>query len=204
MLELFPTRQTERSEVGRTEDGLRVDVPSADEILARRRNLLLNMPTPRPVRLRGTGRYGPWILYGLLVVYIIITFRALLPALQNAEAPTSAQTWLILVPLVGVAIFTWATFHGRAGENNLLSRGAIGLATIKHQFNSEDAGHSYIDYEFSDSHGHAWQKRTMDNFGGYAAGMTVLVFYDVDHPERQIADCSTEYYEIILPDEKQT
>jgi len=200
MLELFPARQTERSKVGRTKDEPRVDVPSADEILARRRNLLLNMPQPRPVRLRKSGRYLPWAVYGLLVVYIIVTFWTLLPVLQNDEAPTSTQTWIILIQLMGVAIFTWATFHGRAAEKNLLSSGAIGLAIINHQFNAEDAGHSYIDYEFSDSHGHVWQKRTMDNFGGYSAGMTVVVFYDVDHPERQIADCSTQYCEIVLPE----
>jgi|SRR5579859_5147340 len=202
MLELFPARQTDRSEVAQAKGEPRVDVPSTDEILARRQKLLLNMPTPRPVRLRGTGRWGPWIAYGLLVVYIIVTFWTLLPALRNDEAPTSAQSWLILIPLAGIAIFTWGTFHGRAAEKNLLSSGAIGLATIEHQFNAEDAGHSYIDYEFSDSHGHVWQKRTMDSFGGYATGMTVVVFYDVDRPERQIADCSTEYYEVVLPDEK--
>ena len=202
MLELFPVRQTGRSEVVRRNDEPRVGVPSADEILARRRNLLLNMPTPRPVQLRRSGRYLPWAVYGLLVVYIIVTFWTLLPVLRNDEAPTSAQTWLILIPLVGVAIFTWSTFHGRSAEKNLLSSGAIGLATIRHQFNSEDTLHSYIDYEVSDSHGHVWQKRTMDDFGGYSAGMTVVVFYEVDHPERQIADCSTEYYEIVLPEEK--
>ena len=197
MLELFPTREAQQAK-----NVTSAEIPSAGEILARRQKLLLNMPTPRPVRLRGTGRYLPWVVYGLLVVYIIVTFRALLPVLQNDEAPTSAQTLIILIQLVGVAIFTWAIFHGRTGEKNLLSSGAIGLATIKYQFNAEDAGHSYIDYEFSDSHGHAWQKRTMDNFGGYSAGMTALVFYDVDRPERQIADCSTQYYEVILPDEK--
>ena len=202
MLELFPARQTDRSRAGRTKDEPRVDVPSADEILARRQKLLLNMPTPRPVRLRGTGRYGPWILYGLLVVYIIVVFWGLLPVLQNAEAPTSAQTWLVLIPLVAVAAFTWAAFRGRSAERDLLSNGAVAVASIKHQFNDAESGHSFIDYKFSDSHGHIWQKRTMDNFGGYSAGMTVVVFYDVDHPERQIADCSTEYYEIILPDGK--
>jgi len=202
MLELFPARQTDRSEVAQAKGEPRVDVPSTDEILAKRRKLLLNMPTPRPVRLKGTGRWGPWIAYGLLVVYIIVTFWTLLPALRNDEAHTSAQSWLILIPLAGIAIFTWGTFHGRTAEKNLLSSGAIGLAAIEHQFNAEDAGHSYIDYEFSDSHGHVWQKRTMDNFGGYATGMTVVVFYDVDRPERQIADCSTEYYEVVLPDEK--
>ena len=143
---------------------------------------------------------GP--LYGLLVAYIIVTFRALLPVLQNAEAPTAAQTWLILIPLVAVAAFTWAAFRGRSGERDLLSNGAVAAANIKHQFNDAESAHSFIDYEFSDSHGHVCQKRTMDNFGGYSAGMTVLVFYDVDHPERQIADCSTEYYEIVLPAEE--
>jgi hypothetical protein len=84
----------------------------------------------------------------------------------------------------------------------LLSSGAVAAANIKHQFNDAGSGQSYIDYEFSDSHGHVWEKRTPDSFGGYSAGMTVVVFYEVDHPERQIADCSTVYYEIVLPGEK--
>ncbi len=202
MLELFPARQTDRSEVGRPKDAPRIGVPSADEILARRRNLLLDMPRPRPVRLRGTGRYAPWAFYGLLVVYVVITFRILLPVLRNDEALTSTQTWLILIPLVGVAAFTWAIFHGRSGERNLLTNGAIAVAQVNRQFIDSDPPCAYIDYEFCDSRGHIWKHRTMDRFGGYSQGMTALVFYDVDHPERQVADCSTQYYEIVLPGEK--
>lgn len=93
-------------------------------------------------------------------------------------------------------------FHGRSGERDLLSRGAVAAASVKHQFNEGESANSFIDYEFSDSHGHVREKRTRDNFGGYAAGMTVVVFYDVDNPERQIADCSTQFYDIVLPDEK--
>lgn len=193
MLELFPADQTTRD--------TSAEILNVEEILARRQNFLLNMSTPRPVRLGKSGRYLPWLVYGALVVYVIVTFRTFLPVLRNGELAASTQSWFTLIELAGIAIFCWAMFHGRSGERDLLSNGAVAAAIIKHQFNDVESAHSFIDYEFSDSHGHLWEKRAPDNFGGYSAGMTIVVFYDVDHPERQIADCSTEYYEIVLPGE---
>lgn len=197
MLELFPTRVAEQAKKVAA-----AEIPNAGEILERRRKLLLNMPTPRPVRLGKSGRYLPWLVYGALVVYVIVTFRIFLPVLRNSELATPTQSWFTLIELAGIAIFCWAMFHGRSGERDLLSNGVVAAANIKHQFNDAESVHSFIDYEFSDSHGHVWEKRTPDNFGGYSAGMTVVVFYDVNHPERQIADCSTQYYEIVLPGEE--
>lgn len=197
MLELFPTREAQQAK-----SVTAAEIPSAGEILERRQKLLLNMPTPRPVRLGKSGRYLPWLVYGALVVYVIVTFHTFLPVLRNSELAVPTQTWFTAIELAGIAIFCWAMFHGRSGERDLLSNGAVAAANIKHQFNDAGSGHSFIDYEFSDSHGHVWEKRTPDNFGGYSAGMTVVVFYDIDHPERQTADCSTQYYEIVLPGEE--
>ncbi|MGH9727690.1 MAG: hypothetical protein ACRD33_08825 [Candidatus Acidiferrales bacterium] len=194
MLELFPAEQIT---IGPSTEAL-----SFEQILVRRQNFLINMPLPRPVQLRKSGRYLPWLVYAALVVYIIVTFHTFLPVLRNSELAAPTQTWFTLIELAGIAIFCWAMFHGRSGEGDLLSSGAAAAASIKHQFNEGESGRSYIDYEFSDSHGHVWEKRTPDNFGGYSTGMTVVVFYDVDRPERQIADCSTQFYDIVLPDEK--
>lgn len=111
--------------------------------------------------------------------------------------------WTDLATFAWISILAMYQFQRRTGERDLLSRGTLVEAHIVRQyFGVETSSEAYIDYEFSDSRGHIWKRRTLDKFGGYSEGMTVLVFYDVDHPERQIADCSTEYYEIILPDEK--
>src|SRR6185437_15078596 len=105
MLELFPAEQTR--------NGPSAETLSFEQILARRQDLLLNMPQPRPVRLRKSGHYLPWLAYGILVVCIIVVFGPSLPILRNIEHAGPAQTWLTVIELAGIAIFCWAVFHGR-------------------------------------------------------------------------------------------
>jgi hypothetical protein len=109
MLELFPADQTTRD--------TSAEILGFEQILARRQNLLLNMPTPRPVRLGKSGRYLPWLVYGALIVYVIVTFRTFLSVLRNSELAAPTQTWFTVIELAGIAIFAGpCSMGGQGGE----------------------------------------------------------------------------------------
>jgi hypothetical protein len=165
----------------------------------RRYEELLQIPTPRNVRLSKRGRFN----LSLVLVVILAFVSILLAELYRSWAITKSfeafhfREWGMLgfaLLLLLILVTQWRTV---ARDRELLQNGDIAAARIVQKWGSRSA--SAIKYEYQDGGGEKHIQTGTDYTQKLVEGMRVPVFYDRENPNRQVPACGT-YYEVISPD----
>jgi hypothetical protein len=161
---------------------------------------ILNLPRPRRVRLSRRGK--SWLLLlGSVLGGIEILLISFLYSRWN-----STGSWAQLVqnhglPFYSVLLLPFLPFVYRRWldhQKHLLEQGDVAMATVKSRYRKANRGPYYVMYSFRDSKGDVLEGESLDAEEMLREGSGVLVFYDNDNVDDQVAECAA-YYEVIVP-----
>jgi hypothetical protein len=153
--------------------------------------VLLKISPPREIRMATRGR----ISIGVMTVVFLSVATILGVHLYGDWARThsfaafATKDWGMIVGVVILLLFTFATWRSQARECELLENGQVAMGKVVRQW--EDRGNSSINYEFSDYQGHTHSGSGFDYTKKLFQGMPVPVFYDRDNSKRNVAYCAT-------------
>lgn len=157
-------------------------------------------PRPRPVRLSRRGKF--WLLLlGSVLAGIEVLLIVFLYSNWNQEG-----SWADLVQNHGVAFYS-ALFlpvlpflyrRVLGHQRSLFEEGEVAIATVKSRYKKNRRGAFYVKYNFRDLEGNVVESESLDSTSLLREGSGMLVFYDGDNVDDQIAECAA-YYEVMLP-----
>lgn len=166
---------------------------------------ILNQRRPRRVRLSRRGR--SWLLLlGSVLGGIEILLIGFLCSRWN---PTGSWAQLIhnhALPFYSALLLPFLPFLYRRSldhQKHLLEQGEVAMATVKSRYQSGHPGPYYVRYSFRDGKGNVLEGESPDSAGLLREGSDVLVFYDDDNVDDQVAECAA-YYEVIVPGQLRT
>lgn len=161
---------------------------------------LLDQPRPRQVKLSKRGRY--WLLLLTAVVGVVelsllavlysrwVRWNSLAELVQNHGAAFYAALLLPFLP----ALYLFPL--GR--QKRLLAGGEIAIATVTSRFQIGTRGPYYVKYRFKDNQGNLVERESVDSTNLLREGSTMLVYYDCEDMDDQLAQCAA-YYEVVVP-----
>jgi hypothetical protein len=85
-------------------------------------------------------------------------------------------------------------------KRELMRNGEAAVASVASQANHGRGG-SWVTYSFDDTHGIKHQGACRDRTKELFKGMTFLVYYDREQPNRRVASCDSDF-EVLLPNEE--
>jgi hypothetical protein len=105
--------------------------------------------------------------------------------------------------LVVFGFFIWLGLSVRrvsSWKRELMRNGEAAVASVASQANHGRGG-SWVTYSFDDTHGIKHQGACRDRTKELFKGMTFLVYYDREQPNRRVASCDSDF-EVLLPNEE--
>ncbi len=141
-----------------------------------------------------------------LVVFLIACSVAIVKALylkwltSKSFAALHPADWFALLVF---GFFVWLGFGVRrvsAWKRELMRNGEVAIASVASQANRGRGG-SWVTHSFDDAHGTTHQGACRDKTKELCKGMTFLVYYDGEQPNRRVASCDSEF-EVLLPNEE--
>lgn len=108
---------------------------------------------------------------------------------QNHSVAFYAALFLPVLPF----LYRRALDHQRT----LLEQGEVAIATVKSRYRKNRTGPFYVKYSFRDLGGNIVEGESLDSTSLLREGSGMLVFYDSDKVEDQIAECAA-YYEVMM------
>jgi hypothetical protein len=105
--------------------------------------------------------------------------------------------------LLVFGFFIWLGFSVRrvsSRRRELMRNGEAAIAFVLSQANHGRGG-SWVTYSFEDTHGIKHQGGCTDRTKDLFKGMTFLVYYDREQPNRRVASCDSDF-EVLLPNEE--
>jgi len=161
-------------------------------------DFLVSLPPPRPVRLGARGKIMLTVV--LLVVFFLDAF--LIWSLYGVWYATRSfadfhgpQIFLACLTVL-IACVPFFVRRGMVRHQNLMENGAVAMARVTGQRTLKS--NSIITYEFEDATGKIISESGPDLTRSLYEGMTVPVFYDAQHPKRQVTACAS-FFEIAPP-----
>jgi hypothetical protein len=160
--------------------------------------LLLELPRPRPVRMTRRGKTSILVIAVAFLVFALalITMLALQPAPPRRGSSPPPLALVIGLPLGVLALMALVMQRAMARERELLGNGEVVLGRVTKQWAARNG--SGIHYEFTTPSGETISRMTSDFSRQLSQGMSVLVFYDLFKPKKQVALCSA-LYEVVVP-----
>jgi hypothetical protein len=171
--------------------------PAATFAPSREDEALLRMPAPRRVRTSKRGRITLWVAALGLSLFIVPAAAGFYRQWVTYHSFSNSRGigWAIAIECI-VALAIFGIWRGQVRERELLERGEVVMGRVTRQWTDE--GSSQIEYEFTDFVGSLHRASANDRTDKLVSGMPLVVFYDRDSPNRQVAYCST-LHEVILP-----
>lgn len=159
---------------------------------------LLKTVPPRRLRMSRRGKFNL-----TLTLLVLLTFSGIMGVqLYRAWAQTHSfaefgvREWgMTGFALLMLLMLVWQ-WRAMDRERDLLINGEVAAATIVEKLGSRSA--SAIKYEFRDFAGEKHTSIGTDYTQRLEVGMNVLVFYDRENPNRQVAACGT-LHEVTTP-----
>jgi hypothetical protein len=145
-----------------------------------------------------------------LIVFLISCSVAIVKALylkwltSKSFAAFHPADWFGLLVF---GFFVWLGFGVRrvsSRKRELMRNGEVAIASVASQANHASAKggtHSWVTYSFEDAHGMKYQGACTDRTSELFKGMTFLVYYDREQPNRRVASCDSDF-EVLLPNEE--
>jgi hypothetical protein len=157
-------------------------------------------PRPRPVRLSRRGKF--WLLLlGSVLTGIEVLLIIFLYSNWNQEG-----SWAQLVQSHGAAFYSavflpFLPFLYRRPlqhQRQMLEQGEVAIATVKSRYKKARRGAFYVRYSFRDLEGNVVEGESLDSTSLLREGSGMLLFYNGNNEDDQIAECAA-YYEVIVP-----
>jgi hypothetical protein len=105
--------------------------------------------------------------------------------------------------LLVFGFFIWLGFSVRrvsSRKRELMRNGDVAIASVASRANYGRGG-PWVTYSFDDTHGIKHQGACRDRTEELFQGMTFLVYYDREQPNRRVASCDSDF-EVLLPNEE--
>ena len=105
--------------------------------------------------------------------------------------------------LLVFSFFIWLGYSVRrvsSRTRELMRNGEVAIALVASRANYGRGGPS-VTYSFDDTHGIKHQGACRDRTNELFKGMTFLVYYDREQPNRWVASCDSDF-EVLLPSEE--
>lgn len=83
-------------------------------------------------------------------------------------------------------------------QKQLLQNGEVAIAAVKSRYRIRGQGPYYVSYSFRDAAGTAVEGKSLDSTGMLREGSGMLVYYDGDDTDDQVAQCAA-YYVVSVP-----
>jgi hypothetical protein len=152
---------------------------------------LLRLPVPRQVRMSKSGRLVMGVsCFGLLLFVVPFaagTYKQW--TLYHSFAHVSGLGWGIALEVI-VVLAAYGIWRGQVRETDLLEHGDAVIGRVLNQW-TDNKSNSTVQFEFTDFLGKSHKGSAMDRTNQLFSGMPLVVFYDRNDPNRQIAYCST-------------
>ena len=168
-----------------------------NENLTEQYRILAQLPTPRPIRLSRSGKMNVTIIAVALVLFagVLITVAVLQPPLARRNFGPANMIGYVL-PVILLAVITFAMQRAMLQQRHLLSEGAMAMARVTKQWTARNG--NGIRYEFATPTGEKFSRMSVDSQRRVFTGMDTPVFYDAQQPKKQVALCAS-FYEVVLP-----
>jgi hypothetical protein len=164
--------------------------------------LITQASTPRATRPVLSDFISSWALVVFSIACIVAIGKALYLRWLTSKsfAAFHAADWFGL-PVFGFIV--WLGFNMRrvsSRRRELMRNGEAAIASVLSQANHGRGG-SWVTFSFDDTHGIKHQGACTDRTKELFKGMTFLVYYDREQPNRRVASCDSDF-EVLLPNEE--
>jgi hypothetical protein len=156
----------------------------------------LQVSPPRVVRMRQGHRFLVIFLTGAVIAVPLI-LMALLAIEWRAHPPKQIMhrdLWSAVPFFVGPLIVLLVTLSGFKRDRRLMRNGALAIGIVTKVRKGKRGRGRIVTYDFLDGSGRLISASSADNTRSYAAGMPILVFFNIECPETdQVALCQSVY-----------
>jgi hypothetical protein len=161
---------------------------------------ILTQARPRKVRLSKRGRSSLLLFGAVVLVAEIWIFVALYLRWSRLHGVT--ELWrnngLAFYAAVALPVLLLSYAPVLRRQKLLLSDGQVTVAMITSRFRINNRGPFYVKYKFQDDRGGLIERDSVDSTNLLREGSSMLVYYDSDDVESQVAQCAA-FYEIVVP-----
>jgi hypothetical protein len=164
--------------------------------------LIMRASPPRATRPILSEFISSWALVVFLIACIVAIGKSLYLKWLTSKsfAEFHPSDWFGLLVF---GFFIWLGFSVRrvsSRRRELMRNSDVAIASVASRANYGRGG-PWVTYSFDDAHGIKHQGACRDRTKELFKGMTFLVYYDREQPNRRVASCDSDF-EVLLPNEE--
>ena len=159
--------------------------------------VLAELPRPRPVRMSRRGKTIAVMVSAALLASLGIFAASIAATSAVGGRGTGPPQLLVFVPPIALLLLIGPLMlRGIAKQKILLAEGEIATGRVTKRRLARNGPN--IRYEFTTPLGEHFSRSAADSTRQLSEGMNVPIFWNPQHPKKQLALCAS-FYEVVLP-----